>query len=98
MKSKEEIIKTLQKNKDFIKQKYGVKYLALFGSFARGEQTDNSYIDILVEFYKEKKTFDNYMDLKFYLESLFNRKVDLITKKAIKPRLKKYIDKDLIDV
>jgi predicted nucleotidyltransferase len=98
MKSKEEIIKTLQKNKDFIKQKYGVKYLALFGSFARGEQTDNSDIDILVEFYKEKKTFDNYMDLKFYLESLFKRKVDLITKKAIKPRLKKYIEKDLIDV
>ena len=98
MKTKEEIIKTLQKNKDFIKQKYGVKYLALFGSFARGEQTDNSDIDILVEFYKEKKTFDNYMDLKFYLESLFKRKVDLITKKAIKPRLKKYIDKDLIDV
>ncbi len=67
---------------------FGVKKIGLFGSFARGEQTDTSDIDILVEFYQNHKTFDNYMDLKFFLEDLLNRKVDLVIAEAIKPDLK----------
>ncbi|AGL03924.1 nucleotidyltransferase family protein [Desulfoscipio gibsoniae] len=67
---------------------FGVKKIGLFGSFARGEQNDTSDIDILVEFYQNHKTFDNYMDLKFYLEDLLNRKVDLVIAEAIKPDLK----------
>ncbi len=50
-----------------------------------------SDIDILVEFEKDKKTFDNYMDLKFFLEDLFKCKVDLVIAEAIKPDLKPYI-------
>ncbi|MCC7117163.1 MAG: nucleotidyltransferase family protein [Anaerolineales bacterium] len=77
--------------------KLGVKSLALFGSVARGEQNKNSDVDILVEF-KGKATFDRYMDTKFYLEDLLGRKVDLVTLKAIKPRMKPYIMRDLIHV
>ncbi|MFW6249151.1 MAG: nucleotidyltransferase family protein [Bacteroidota bacterium] len=71
--------------------KYGVKKIGLFGSFATGENTYNSDIDVLVDFETGKKTFDNYMDLKFFLEDKLKRKVDLVIEKNIKPELKKEI-------
>jgi len=74
---------------------FGVKKVGLFGSFARSNQKFNSDIDILVEFDRGGKTFDNYMDLKFYLERLFHRKVDLVIKDALKTRIK---DKVLSEV
>ncbi len=77
--------------------KLGVKSLSLFGSVARGEEGPNSDVDILVEF-KGKATFDRYMDTKFYLEDLLGCKVDLVTLKAIKPRMKPYIMQDLVHV
>jgi len=67
---------------------YGVKKIGLFGSFARYSEDAKSDIDILVEFDRGAKTFDNYMDLKFFLEKLFDRKVDLVIKDALKARLK----------
>ena len=94
----QEIKETLKEKLPEIKEKYGVKNLYIFGSYVRGEQTPESDIDILVEFEKGKKIFDNYMDLKFYLEELFGKKVDLIIKEAVKPRLKKYIYKEAISV
>jgi predicted nucleotidyltransferase len=78
-------------------EKLGVKSLSIFGSFARGEERPDSDVDILVEFHG-RATFDRYMDTKFYLEELLGRKVDLVTPKAIKPRMKPYIMQDLIHV
>jgi predicted nucleotidyltransferase len=78
-------------------EKLGVKSLSLFGSVARGEDRPGSDVDILVEF-KGRATFDRYMDTKFYLEELLGRKVDLVTPKAIKPRMKPYIMQDLVHV
>lgn len=72
----------------------GVRRLGLFGSAARGETTDASDLDFLVEF--EKKTFDGYMDLKFLLESLFGCPVDLVIAETIKPRLRPFILKELV--
>ncbi|MFZ5858377.1 MAG: nucleotidyltransferase family protein [Chloroflexota bacterium] len=77
--------------------KLGVKSLSLFGSVARGEDTPKSDVDILVEF-RGRATFDKYMDTKFYLEEILGRKVDLVTPKAIKPRMKPYIAQDLVHV
>ncbi|MBM3326613.1 MAG: nucleotidyltransferase family protein [Calditrichaeota bacterium] len=71
-----------------------VKSLALFGSVARGDDRPDSDVDILVEFEGPTK-FDNYMDLLFFLEEIISRKVDLVTKKAVKPRLWPYINPDL---
>lgn len=84
------ILTKLEENATIIK-KYGVKSIGLFGSFIRKEQKPTSDIDILEEFEKGKITFDNYMDLKFFLEDLFKCKVDLVMKEAIKPDLKPYI-------
>jgi len=84
------ILTKLEENTATIK-KFGVKRIGLFGSYLRKEQKPTSDIDILVEFEKGKVTFDNYMDLKFFLEDLFKCKVDLVMKDAIKPDLKPYI-------
>jgi uncharacterized protein len=56
-----------------------VKRIGIFGSFARSEQTRSSDVDVLVEFADGQATFDNFMQLVYFLEDLFNRKVDLLT-------------------
>jgi len=84
------ILEMLEDNKNKIGQ-YGVKRIGLFGSYCKNEQRKESDIDILVEFKKGKKTFDNYMDLKFFLEDIFDYTVDLVVKEAIKIDLKSSI-------
>ena len=74
---------------------YGVKKIGIFGSFAKSSQNNKSDIDILVEFQKGKKMFDNYMELKFYLERLLHQKVDLVIKEALKTRIKQLILKEV---
>jgi predicted nucleotidyltransferase len=88
-------IEILKTNEGLIKQKYGVKRIGIFGSFARGEGKEGSDIDVLVEFEKGQKKFDNYMDLKFFLMDLFRRKVDLVTVEALRPQLKEGILKEV---
>jgi len=68
-----------------------VKRIGLFGSYVRGEERKKSDIDILVEFEKGKKTFDNYMGLALFLEDLLSLKVDLVIRENIKTLLKPYI-------
>jgi uncharacterized protein len=91
MLSQQDILEELSKNLASWKEKFGVKRIALFGSYARGEQKDTSDIDVLVEFMEDAVTFDNYMDLKFSLEDLFHKKVDLVIFEDIKPALKSLI-------
>ena len=91
MLSQQEILRELSKNLTTWKEQYGVKRIALFGSYARGEQNDSSDIDVLVDFIEHAVTFDNYMDLKFNLEDLFQKKVDLVIYDDIKPALKPVI-------
>ena len=84
----ENILKKLEENRDEILS-FGVRQLGVFGSCARGEQTESSDLDFLVEF--DDPTFDNYFDLKFFLEKLFGSSVDLIIKDTIKPRIRSTI-------
>jgi len=88
--TEEEILEKIEENRERIR-KYGVKRIGVFGSFVSREQSPESDIDILVGFEKGKKTFDNYMGLKFFLEDLFRRKVDLVIVETIRPGLKPYI-------
>jgi len=90
MLTKNDVTKTMQSNIEEIK-KYGVKRIGIFGSFARATHNNKSDIDILVEFEKGEKIFDNYMELKFYLEKILRRKVDLVIKDAVKPRIKQTV-------
>lgn len=83
-----EIKQILEKNNSLLKRTFHVKELGVFGSFITGNQRANSDIDILVLFEKGHKDFFNYMRLKYCMEDILGRKVDLVMKEAIKPRLK----------
>ncbi len=83
--NREEILRKLAENRETIRG-FGVRRLGIFGSYARGEQGETSDMDFLVEF--EQATFDNYFDLKFFLEDLFGREVDLVIEDTIKPRIR----------
>ncbi len=79
-----------------IQKKYGVKRMGLFGSYARGEEHPGSDIDILVEFYPGKATFDNFMQLASELEEIFQKHVDLLTCDGLSRYMKPYVEKELI--
>ena len=91
--TREAVLKQLEDNRDKIRG-FGVKRLGLFGSVARGEATEGSDLDFLVEL--ENETFDAYMDLKEFLEEMFGYKVDLVMKEALKPRLREPILKETV--
>ncbi len=93
---REHILRRLAEGRESLKR-FGVKTLALFGSVARGEARPDSDIDFLVEF-EGPATFDRYMGLKIWLEDLFGRPVDLVTRKALKPRLRPYVEKEAVYV
>lgn len=97
MLSRNEIVEKTIKHWSEIR-KFGVKRLWLFGSYAKGKPKEKSDIDIIVEFEKGMKTFDNYMALKFFLEDLFGAEVDLITVEALKPRIKDAIWKEAVPI
>jgi len=88
--TKEEIFTTLAEHQEFLRA-LGVKRLGLFGSFVRSQQNANSDVDVLVEFVLGRKTFDNFMQLSFLLEDLFQRKIELITLEALSPHIGPYI-------
>jgi hypothetical protein len=84
------ILGTLAQHRERIRS-LGVRRIGVFGSFARGEEREESDIDILIEFEEGGRSFDTYMDLKFFLEDLFGRRVDLVDRDAIKPALAPHI-------
>lgn len=91
---REEILGQLNQRSQEFKEKFSVRSIGLFGSLARNEADNTSDVDILVDF--AEPTFDHYMDLKFYLEGLFGREVDLVTADTVKPRIKNAINKEVI--
>ena len=70
---------------------FGVKEIGLFGSYISNNQQKESDIDLLVDLQPEMKTFKNYMKLVYYLEDLFGRKVDLVTKQSLSPYIGPHI-------
>ncbi|AAB99218.1 TPA: nucleotidyltransferase family protein [Methanocaldococcus jannaschii] len=96
MKTLSEIKEILRKHKKILKEKYKVKSIAIFGSYAREEQKETSDIDILIDYY-EPISLLKLIELENYLSDLLGIKVDLITKNSIhNPYVKKSIEEDLI--
>jgi uncharacterized protein len=75
----------------------GVTSLAIFGSVARNEARPDSDVDLLVEI-EAPVTFDRYMDVKFYLEDLLDKPVDLVTALSLKPQLRSIVEREAIYV
>jgi predicted nucleotidyltransferase len=89
--TKEDIKKIVRDHKEIL-QKYEVATIALFGSYVRDEQNKRSDADFLIEF--KEPTFRNYIGLLSELKRLIGRKVDLVSKDALKKRIKPYILKE----
>ncbi|MGK7906889.1 MAG: nucleotidyltransferase family protein [Synechococcus sp.] len=94
--NQQEVLALLRDRIDTIRS-YGVCSLALFGSAARNETNESSDLDFLVEF-EGTATFDRYMDLKLFLEDLFNKPVDLVTRRSLKPEIRANVLEEAIDV
>lgn len=95
VRNRQEVIQAIQVHRSEI-QKFGVKRLGLFGSVARGEGGETSDLDFVVEL--ERKTFDDYMGLKIFLEEVFHCPVDLVLTHSVKPRLRARISQETIYV
>jgi predicted nucleotidyltransferase len=87
---KDIILQTLVAHKQQLAT-YGVNQIGLFGSYLRNEATENSDIDLLVDIEKNKKTLKNFLALNYYLESLFGKKVELITAQSFSPHIGPHI-------
>jgi uncharacterized protein len=92
-----DICEVLQQYLAQVQLTYGVKSLGVFGSFVRDEATDRSDLDILVEF-EGAPTFRQYMDLKFFLEDLLHRRVDLVIQGDLKPQIREQILNEVVYV
>ncbi len=86
----EKLTHTLKQDKSELAQ-FGVARIGVFGSFARGSQTDVSDIDLLVEFQEDQKTFNNFMSVAYFLEDQFGRAVELVTPESLSPYMKERI-------
>lgn len=93
---REAILNLLRMHRSELTQ-MGVRSIALFGSAARDKLMADSDIDLLADLIPPY-TFDRYVQVKFYLEDLFNRPVDLIMKETLKPRVRPYVEKEAIYV
>ena len=93
-----EIEAILRKHKEELRERFGVSSIAIFGSYARGEETELSDVDILVEF--ERSIGWEIVDLRDYVEELLGLPVDLITKNAAMSRKNfwEHIRRDLVYV
>src|SRR5687768_15877961 len=94
---RDELLALLRLHFDELARRFGVRSLSLFGSHARDTAGPESDVDLLVEF-EGAPTFDGYMGLIERLEALLGRHVDLATPAALKPRLRPYVERDLIRV
>ena len=84
----------LKKYKKKIEKDYAVEKIGIFGSYAKGKQTKSSDVDILVQF--KHPTYDNFIELAFYLEKLYGKKIDLITVKGLSPYILPSVEKEVI--
>ena|SRR3989338_5119128 len=96
----ETIKRKIAENKEYLLKTYGVEEIGVFGSFARGDNTADSDIDIAIELNHEKVPVGlfEFSRMRFYLEDVLGRKVDLVTKSGIKPMIKDRILSQLIIV
>ncbi len=92
--NKEQLIEFLQCNKDELHRRFGVTSLGLAGSYARGEATADSDIDIVVRLQSEN-TFRSFFGLLHYLQDSLNAPIDLVTESSLKPLVKESILKDI---
>jgi uncharacterized protein len=94
IRTKQDIFSALHQNRSRLRT-FGVRRIGLFGSFVRGEQRPESDIDLLVEFEPNKKSFDVFMELSFFLEDLLQHRIELVTSESLSPYIGPHILKEV---
>ncbi len=93
-----QILEVLHRHLPELRRRYGVKQLAVFGSYVRGEPKPHSDLDILVEFEDRPISLFDFIRLEEELRSLLGVKVDLVEKTALKPSIGKRILREMVPV
>ena len=91
----DDIIATLRQHLPELRERYGVTYLGLFGSWVRGEQSRGSDLDVLVELDDRGLTLFDFLDLEEHLSQLLDVKVDLVERGTLKPHIGRYIAEEV---
>ena len=92
-----EVLARLRAHRPTLAERFGVVELAVFGSFARDEATDDSDLDILVSF-DGPATSRTYFGVQFYIEDLLGLRVDLVTDKALRSEFRPYVEQEAVGV
>ncbi|MFA4876389.1 MAG: nucleotidyltransferase family protein [Methanoregula sp.] len=93
---KSAVLKKLEAEAPAIRSQHGVTRIGIFGSFARGEQTRTSDVDVLVDFAPGYATLKNFIGLADRLEALFRRRVDLITVEGVDTYIRRHVEAEVI--
>jgi len=93
MLNRDDIMIILKEHKQDLETRFSVKRIGLFGSVLHGSASEESDVDILIDL--AVPTFDNYMDLKFFLGDRLDRTVDLVLVDSLKPRLRPLITREV---
>ncbi|MGI0494047.1 nucleotidyltransferase family protein [Alkalinema pantanalense CENA528] len=95
MKTLEEIKRILGESKGLLRERYRITQVGVFGSYARGEQTDRSDVDVLVD-YEQAPTLFGVVELRDYLSELIGLRVDVVTKNGLKARIRDRVLSEVI--
>jgi len=95
--TRSDILSQLAAQSATLKQRFGMRDLAVFGSVARDEALPGSDLDLLVSF-DAPASFDRFMGLKLYLEDALGMRVDLVTANALRPEMRSQIEREAIHV
>lgn len=90
VRTKQDVLDALRANASSIRE-LGVRRIGLFGSFARDQQSDESDVDLVVEFEPSRKSFDTFIRLSFLLEELLERSIELVTTEALSPYIRPHV-------
>lgn len=95
MKTLEEIKQLLKQSESVLQENYKVTELGIFGSYVRGEQTEKSDVDVLID-YEKAPTLFKLVELRSYLNELMGMEVDVVTKKGLKPRIRERVLSEVV--
>ena len=96
MTERDEVLSILKREANDLKDRFGVIHIGLFGSVVRDEAKDSSDLDLLIELDPVSITYQKYLDLELYLQSLFSRKVEILTTDGVSPYILPYISQEVV--
>ncbi|HJJ61375.1 MAG TPA: nucleotidyltransferase family protein [Methanocorpusculum sp.] len=93
---REEVLEKLQNHLPELQERFGIETIGIFGSVARGDDSESSDVDVLYAFEEGRGDLFEYAHATEYLENLFGRNIDFVSIRWMNPRLRKYVEPEMI--